>query len=218
VHPLDQMHSENPPSHPELLDALATDFVEHSYDVPRLIRAIVLSDVYARDARWTAGDRPAEELFAVGFVRPVTPRQLALSLDVATSAPQALAAAPDGESWPATREQLESRCAGISSRLEIPEEGFQVSVDEALLFSNGSSIADDYLKPADDRLVSALAQVFDPRATAVAVFSSVLSRPPSVEEQAAVIAYLEQRRERPIEGVQQVVWALLASPEFRFNH
>ena len=38
VMPLDQMHSENPPSHPELLQWLARDMVEHGYDLRRLIR------------------------------------------------------------------------------------------------------------------------------------------------------------------------------------
>ena len=218
VHPLDQMHSENPASHPELLAALAQDFVEHGYDSQRLIRAIVLSDVYARDSRWTDGERPSQELFAVANVRPLTPRQIALSLDVATLAPSSISTAPDAEGWPAQREQLESRSAGIAGRLELPGEGFQVSVDEALLFSNGNSIADQYLKNAEDRLVGALSQIADPAEAATAAFNSVLSRAPDDDERAAVAQYLEQRRDRPADGIQQVIWALLASPEFRFNH
>ena len=35
VMPLDQMHSENPPSHPELLAWLARDTIEHGYDLRR---------------------------------------------------------------------------------------------------------------------------------------------------------------------------------------
>ena len=33
VNPLDQMHSENPPSHPELLDFLARDTAANGYDL-----------------------------------------------------------------------------------------------------------------------------------------------------------------------------------------
>ena len=51
VMPLDQMHSENPPSHPELLQWLARDLVQHKYDLRRLIRGLVLSETYARDSR-----------------------------------------------------------------------------------------------------------------------------------------------------------------------
>jgi hypothetical protein len=113
---------------------------------------------------------------------------------------------------------MESRSSSIASRLENPDEGFQVSIDEALLFSNGASVADEYLKAGGHRLVDRLAQLSDVNEITTGAFTCVLSRPPTEDERAAVASYLEQRRDRPVEGVQQVVWALLASPEFRFNH
>jgi hypothetical protein len=218
VHPLDQMHSGNPPSHPELLTTLAHDCVERGYDARRLIRAIILSEVYARDSHWGDGERPAPELFAVAVVRPFTPRQLALSLDVATLAPTQLAPATTGDGWSTQREQLETHSVGIASRLELPEDGFQVSVDEALLFSNGTAMADEYLRVADDRLVGSLAVTSDVNEIVNAAFTSTLCRSPGDDERSAVVAYLEQRSDRQSDGLRQVVWALLASPEFRFNH
>src|SRR6185437_7776805 len=71
VMPLDQMHSENPPSHPDLLDWLARDMVEHHYDVRRLIHGLVLSRAYARDSRWEKGEAPRAPLFAVARVKPL---------------------------------------------------------------------------------------------------------------------------------------------------
>ncbi|MBM3967754.1 MAG: DUF1553 domain-containing protein, partial [Planctomycetes bacterium] len=38
-----------PPSHPELLDALATEFVQSGWSTKKLVRKIVLSDAYRRD-------------------------------------------------------------------------------------------------------------------------------------------------------------------------
>src|SRR5438445_1587677 len=46
VDPVDDMGADNPPSHPELLDALARSFAEHGFDRKFLIRAIVLSRPY----------------------------------------------------------------------------------------------------------------------------------------------------------------------------
>ena len=46
VEPLDDIALTNPPSNPELLDALADDFVKSGYDLKHLIRTICLSRVY----------------------------------------------------------------------------------------------------------------------------------------------------------------------------
>src|SRR4029078_12514021 len=43
VEPLDDMRATNPASNPELLDALADDFVEHKYDLKHLLRTILTS-------------------------------------------------------------------------------------------------------------------------------------------------------------------------------
>jgi hypothetical protein len=46
VEPVDDFRATNPPSHPELLEALNTDFVEHGLDTKHLIRTICNSRVY----------------------------------------------------------------------------------------------------------------------------------------------------------------------------
>ena len=43
-----------PPSHPELLDWLAVDFIESGWDVKRLVRLMVTSEAYRRDASISA--------------------------------------------------------------------------------------------------------------------------------------------------------------------
>jgi hypothetical protein len=85
VMPVDQMHSENLPSHPELLAWLARDLLSHNYDLARLTRGIMLSETYARSSRWESeAKRPSDELFAVGIVRPLAPWQYGTTLKVAT--------------------------------------------------------------------------------------------------------------------------------------
>jgi hypothetical protein len=46
VDPLDDMRVTNPPSNPELLDALAADFVEHKFGLKHLVRTICKSRTY----------------------------------------------------------------------------------------------------------------------------------------------------------------------------
>ena len=50
VEPVDDMDAANPPSHPELLDAMAEEFAK-DFDVPSLIEGIVLSLPYQRSSR-----------------------------------------------------------------------------------------------------------------------------------------------------------------------
>ena len=47
---------------------------------------------------------------------------------------------------------------------------------------------------------------------------TVLSRQAAPDEIQAMVAYLQKRQDRPEAGCQQIVWALLTSAEFRFNH
>ncbi len=48
VHPVDQHHSENPATNPELLDLLGNEFVKSNFDVTTLLREIALSQTYQR--------------------------------------------------------------------------------------------------------------------------------------------------------------------------
>ncbi|MEM1067918.1 MAG: PSD1 and planctomycete cytochrome C domain-containing protein [Planctomycetota bacterium] len=58
-----------PPSHPELLDWLAVEFIESGWDVKRLLKTMVMSDTYRRSARVTDAMQeidPENRLFARG--------------------------------------------------------------------------------------------------------------------------------------------------------
>ena len=46
VEPLDDVRATNPASNPELLDALAADFIKHKYDLKHLLRTIMNSRAY----------------------------------------------------------------------------------------------------------------------------------------------------------------------------
>lgn len=219
VDPPDQMHSANPPSHPELLEWLARDLAEHGYDLKRLIRGIVLSDTYALSSRWSgSGEAPAPELFAVGSVRPLTPRQYSLSLIVASAGPRQFSEQAAGSGWVGKREELEKQSNGFAGRIEAPGNNFQVSVDEALLFSNGEQVQKDFLRDAPDRLVGVLKKIGDRKQLIHEAFLVVLSRPPEAEETQAFLQFLSKKERDPVTGIQQIVWALLTSPELRFNY
>jgi hypothetical protein len=215
VMPLDQMHAENPPSHPALLAWLARDLAGHEYDLRRLVRGIVLSGAYARSSRWEGENYPEEKLFAVGQVRALAPLQFAASLKVAAADPQAL---------PKERVELEKRLESLEKSADrwtkafpILVDNFQVSASEALLFNNNEELAKELLD-GPNTLVARLQALPDARARAELAVRTVLGRAARPEETQALADYMSRRQDRSVAACQQVIWALMTSAEFRFNH
>jgi hypothetical protein len=219
VHPLDQMHSGNPPSHPELLDWLTRDLISHQFDLRRLVRGIVLSQTYARSSEWAAStEPPPADLFAVALVRPLSPRQYSLSLRIASASPETYKPELGGDEWQKRRDELERNSDGFANQFERPGENFQIAVDEALLFSNSPQFMDDFVRDSQDRLVGSIKQQADRPAQIAMAYWSTMSRAPLPDETSACEQYLSKRESEPAAGLRQMVWALLTSPELRFNH
>jgi hypothetical protein len=218
VDPLDQVHSENPPSHPDLLDWLARDFAAHGYDLQRLIRGLVLTEAYARSSRWEGEKRPDADLFAVAIARPLTPMQYAMALKMATAASASLPPLEKAEEWTKLVDQTEASARGLASMVDVPVYGeFQVSANEALLMSNSSRIDSELLNESKDRIVGHVAAIDDDAAAADAAVWNILTRPATEEETKVLAEYLGKRRERRPQAIKQMVWALLMSSEMRFN-
>jgi hypothetical protein len=217
VMPLDQMHSENRPSHPELLAWLARDTAEHKYDLRRTIRGIVLSQTYSRSSKWTSEAPPSPTLFAVGRLKPLTPMQLATSLKIATSDPKTFETAKP-EDLEKRIEGLEGAARGFAPLFAQPTDDFQIGVNEALLFSNSDKIVREFLADGNDKLLGRVKTESDRGKAIDLIARSVLCRPATTEEQKALQEYLARRADRPADGYRQVIWALISGAEFRFNY
>ncbi len=219
VHPLDQMHSGNAPSHPELLTALARELVSNAYDPRSLIRGIVLSRAYSRASNYHgSASQPSPELFAVQQPRPLSPFQFSLSLWLASRHPDKLPGLEKDDHWPKQRKEWEQRSESLARRFEIPSEYFQISVEEALMLSNSSQSQRDFLSSDNGTLLGKLDQTQDAIERIRLAYMSILSREASEEERAAILEYLGAHEDRPQVANQHIVWALLTSAEFRFNH
>ena len=98
VDPVDDFRASNPPSHPELLDALAKDFAGHAYDLRWLIRTIMGSRTYQLSSEPNATNGTDETNHSRGIVRRLGAEQLVDSIA------KALGAVLDIEDYPsATR-------------------------------------------------------------------------------------------------------------------
>ena len=93
---------------------------------------------------------------------------------------------------------------------------FFATIDQALYFTNGSRImgwvnSNSYLT---GRLIKTESAV----EISEQLYISLLNRRPSVQETKQVSDYLTARTDQKAEIVREMIWALLASTEFRFNH
>src|SRR5262245_1936135 len=119
VSPLDQMHAENQPSHPELLAWLARDTEENKSDLRRLIRGIVMSKAYSRSSQYDSENRPANKTFAVARLKPMTPLQLATALRIAAADPATFEGLKADE-FEKRMEQVESSARGFAALIAQP--------------------------------------------------------------------------------------------------
>ena len=219
VAPIDQLHGANLPSHPELLVWLARDFKENGYDLRRLIKGLVLSETYARSGVWpeAKGDRPVHSLFAVREARALTPEQMGSSLIVAATDPHSFDLSKE-EEYKKRIEGLENSGRGWNRYFPRPNDLFAVDVSEALFFSNNDRVSRDLVSTNGGKLAYRLLQEEDPNKQVEIAFRSTLSRPPSEQEQKLFTQYLTERKDRIKDACSQIVWALMTSAEFRFNH
>jgi len=219
VEPVDDMGADNPPSHPELLDELATQFRTHGYDLKFLIRALTTSKAYGLSSAVGRGES-APPLFAAMPVRGLAPGQLFDSLALATGYKEGAPNRFGIEADTGKARFLEQ----FANRDEKPTES-QMSILQALTLMNGSIVSGATALETGDTI----AAITDPespnlRSTADRIeqlYLATLTRRPRPEELSMLLAFVD--RAGPEAGKSRaatadVFWALLNSPEFRLNH
>ncbi|HMC64009.1 MAG TPA: DUF1549 and DUF1553 domain-containing protein [Gemmataceae bacterium] len=220
VEPVDDLLPTNPPSHPELLDDLADQFVAHRFDVQFLIRAITLSKAYHLSSAGSGPGAPDLRLFTRMAVRRLTPEQLYDSLVLATgyrdpppSRGQPAQAPPQSA---ARAEFLNKFADATPQRAEA-----LMSIPQALMLMNGSFVADATTLKKGRTLTAVNDDVSLNTAGRVeSLFLATLSRKPTREESARLVRYVDKGshgKERKA-ALADVFWALLNSPEFILNH
>jgi hypothetical protein len=98
-----------------------------------------------------------------------------------------------------------------------PQNDFFATADQALFAANGGSI-NGWIAPAGGNVSARMIAEKDVRKAAEDLYLTILSRLPSEDESADIARMLSVPAEKKPAVVQELVWGLLASVEFRFNH
>ena len=100
VEPVDDFRKTNPPSNPELLDALAADFIKHGYRMKPILRRILNSQTYQLDSQTTLKQSPRAadpvRYFSQAQVRMLTGEQILDAISTATGLPARFEGYPVG--------------------------------------------------------------------------------------------------------------------------
>ncbi|HKE00230.1 MAG TPA: DUF1549 domain-containing protein [Planctomycetota bacterium] len=221
VEPADDLREGNPPSNPELLELLARSFRDGGRDLFRLVELCASSDAYARSPEPVAGNERDERYASHALARPLPAAVLLDAIADATGATPSFPQAPmtkraaeladdDGGS---TALRVFGRCPrdGSTDPAAIAPPG----VPAALHLLHGPP-ASSWLSAPGGRVASLRKRALPAHEAVEELFLATLARRPSTDEAAAA---RDQIGARPTaEALEDVLWALVASTEFSFNH
>lgn len=218
VDPVDDMRVTNPPSNPELLDALAKDFVAHGYDLKHLIRSICTSRVYQLSSRRTERNR-RDEIFYSHFIARRQPAEVLLdSVDSVTGAAEKF------PGLPLTTRAIQLPDPGIAnlfldtfgrpprtSACEC-ERSAEPSLTQSLLLLNSDSVNRKVAQPGG-RIDQLLTAGKSNREIVEELYLAALSRLPQQRETETALHAFAATSDRK-QAAQDLLWALLNLKEF----
>jgi hypothetical protein len=222
VEPADDFRDSNPPSHEELLDALAREFVQHHFDAKHIIRLILNSRVYQLSAQTNDRNREDTKYFSHCYPKLLPAEVLLDAISQATGVPEKFAGLPlgtravqlpDGEV-----NHVFLKTFGQPAR-ELPcecERESESNLAQALQLINGPTIHQKLREP-NNRIGQLLAKNLPPQQIVQELYLSTLSRPAEPAEIQAALQHVENSPDKR-KAWEDVHWALINSKEFLFRH
>jgi Protein of unknown function (DUF1553)/Protein of unknown function (DUF1549) len=231
VDPVDDFRSTNPPTHPELLAALAADFRDHGYNLRRLMKTIVPSRTYQLSSLTNASNRDDLVNYSHSQPRSLDAEVLLDALVDVTGVPETFSTAVTegssvGQAPLGTRainlkdpDMYFSRFLelyGRPNRGAIPERNVHPNLGQALHMLAGASYV-DRLSSKNSRLSRLLESGASDAKIFEEFYLSAFARVPAPDEIQELQAVLAKRDDREA-GLREFVWALISSREFAENH
>ena len=223
VDPVDDFRASNPPSNAPLLDWLAQDFVKHGYDLKHLMRNILLSQTYRLSSLPNETNAADLKNYSRSYRRRLPAESLLDAVCVVTETQEPFSGMPSDalakQTW---NHKLESQFMDAFGRpnasSECPcERDAKPSVVQALHLMNSNKLQ-EMLINAKGRVTRLAKSDLKPQQIMEELYLACYSRLPTAEESAIVGKALDVEVTNRQSAIEDVLWSLLNSAEFVFNH
>jgi hypothetical protein len=236
IEPEDDIRDSNPPTNPELLAALETHFIESGFDLRELIRVITTSKAYQLSSVPNADNEVDLQNYSHFYPKRLQAEVMLDAIDQLAGTTTSFANLPIGTSAVALPDNSYNKASPFLRVFGRPE---ATSVCECERVQSGSLAQSLHLMNASDikskvgagngRISQFVAAETDPEAAVRQLYLVAFSRPPRPAEMATAVAYLEEGRVgadgKPVPesqafkaNAEDLVWALMNTKEFLFNH
>jgi hypothetical protein len=225
VEPVDDLRASNPPTNPALWRALNQEFVSHKFDLRQLMRVILNSRTYQLSAATRPGNESDTRFYSHYLARRLPAEVLLDALSQSTGVPDTFPGYPVGtRAGQLSDPTLKSYFLTVFGRSErvtacACERNGEVTLPQLLHMQNGSSVVQK-IQSGDGRVAQLVKSGKTPEAIIDELFLASVSRLPHEAERQTVrkvLAECQTDGERN-EFYRDLLWALLNSKEFSFNH
>lgn len=229
VDPLDDMRVTNPPSNPELLDALATSVIDNKFSLKALVKTICKSRTYQLSSLPNEWNRDDKQAFARYYPKRMNAEVLFDAVCQVTNSPASFGNLPKDRYSPARAIQLPDE-SFQNYFMEVFGKPQRISACECervteanlaqLLHLLNSEEVQQRIGRGDGR-ADVLAK--DPRPEAEKIeemFLWVLARKPTASDLKFALDHIEKvtaAKGSKKQAYENLVWALLNTKEFAFN-
>jgi len=223
VEPVDDVRATNPPSNPELLDALAKFAIDNKYDVKRLIALVAASRVYQTSSRPNETNEKDERNFSRGLFKRPDAEVLLDMVCQATGVAEKFTGSPGVsravQLWDSKARHDFLKLFGRPVRATACEceRTREPSVAQVLNLLNSPDMQAKLSHEAG-AVARLVREQKDDAKLVEELYLTFFARLPSSEDLKVATEHLRKRSATRRQAAEDLAWAMLNSTEFVFNH
>ncbi|MEX1042933.1 MAG: DUF1549 and DUF1553 domain-containing protein [Pirellulaceae bacterium] len=223
VEPEDDMRVTNPATNPELLDGLAQHLIDSAFDMKSLVRLICTSSTYRLSSEANEHNLDDRHSYSRYYPKRLPAEILLDAINQVTLTETSFGGMPSGTravSLPDTG--FASYFLDVFGRPDATtacecERSPEATLAQSLHLLNSKEVQGK-LSADIGRPATMASGSQSPKELLHSLYLAALSRHPTPQELDTAVTYVEARADRPREAYEDLVWAIINSKEFLFNH